>query len=103
MPEIMSGSDIAVTSRGRTAYELAMLGVPTIAMAQNWREERHEFVRNENGFLYIGTRPETARIEEALDVCIQMPREERQIMQNRMLAHELRGGRGRVMALINSL
>lgn len=37
MPELMSSCDIAITSRGRTGYELALLGIPSIAMAQNQR------------------------------------------------------------------
>ena len=41
MPELMSSCDIAITSRGRTGYELALLGIPSIAMAQNQREEKH--------------------------------------------------------------
>ena len=49
MPEIMSSCDIGVTSRGRTGYELAILGIPSISMAQNHREEKHGFVCNENG------------------------------------------------------
>ncbi|EYA68652.1 cytidylyltransferase -containing domain protein, partial [Bacteroides fragilis str. S24L15] len=40
----MSKCDIGITSRGRTGYELAVLGIPTIAMAQNEREEKHGFV-----------------------------------------------------------
>ena len=35
MPELMSSCDIGITSRGRTGYELAMLGIPSISMAQN--------------------------------------------------------------------
>ena len=45
MPEIMSKCDIAVTSRGRTGYELAMLGIPSISIAQNERESFHTFIR----------------------------------------------------------
>ena len=43
MPELMSSCDIGVTSRGRTGYELAILGIPSISMAQNQREEKHGF------------------------------------------------------------
>jgi CMP-N-acetylneuraminic acid synthetase len=57
MPELMSSCDVAVTSRGRTGYELAMLGIPSISMSQNSREEKHSFVSNENGFTYIGLNP----------------------------------------------
>ena len=53
MPELMSSCDIGITSRGRTGYELAILGIPSISMAQNKREEKHGFVCNENGFSYI--------------------------------------------------
>lgn len=42
MPEIMSSCDIGITSRGRTGYELAILGISTISMAQNAREDRED-------------------------------------------------------------
>jgi LmbE family N-acetylglucosaminyl deacetylase len=63
MPELMTSCDVGVTSRGRTGYELALLGIPTIAMAQNKREEKHGFVCNENGFTYIGLNPADEIIE----------------------------------------
>ena len=103
MPKIMSDCDIALTSRGRTGYELAMLGIPTIAMAQNKREEKHEFVSNENGFTYIGLDPSDYIIESTLDMYINMSREDRQSRQNLLLQHDLRNGRNRVMNLIGSL
>ena len=46
MPELMTSCDVGITSRGRTGYELAILGIPSIAMAQNKREEKHGFVSN---------------------------------------------------------
>ena len=52
MPELMTSCDVGITSRGRTGYELAILGIPSISMAQNAREEKHGFVCNENGFTY---------------------------------------------------
>lgn len=103
MPELMSECDIAITSRGRTGYELAILGIPTIAMAQNKREEKHGFVNNENGFTYIGLNPSDGIIKATLDMYINLPQEERQNFQNKLLSHDLRNGRRRVMNLINSL
>lgn len=103
MPEIMSECDIAITSRGRTGYELAILGIPTIAMAQNQREEKHGFVCHENGFEYIGLNPSDAIIEANLDAYINMTKEERQAKQSELLRHDLRNGRKRVINLINSL
>lgn len=103
MPEIMSDCDVAMTSRGRTGYELAILGIPTIAMAQNFREEKHGFVCHENGFEYIGLNPSDSIIESNLDLYINMSKEERQSKQNELLGHDLRSGRKRVINLINSL
>lgn len=103
MPEIMSQCDIGITSRGRTGYELALLGIPTIAMAQNKREEKHGFVNNENGFFYLGLNPSDHLIESTLDMYIDMLQEDRQKLQNTLLQHDLRNGRKRVMRLIENL
>lgn len=103
MPEIMSNCDIAITSRGRTGYELAILGIPTIAMAQNSREEKHGFVSHENGFEYIGLNPSDSTIESNLDLYINMSKEDREKKQTQLLAHDLKNGRKRVLNLINSL
>lgn len=103
MPELMSKCDIGITSRGRTGYELAILGIPSIAMAQNAREEKHGFVCNENGFDYIGLNPDDEIIEMNLKMYLSMNRENRVHYQKLLLSHDLRGGRQRVMGLINSL
>ena len=103
MPKIMSSCDIAVTSRGRTGYELAILGIPSISMAQNRREEKHGFVCNENGFSYIGLNPEDEVIKATLNMYIKMSQKGRQHYQDMLLSHDLRGGRNRVMSLIKGL
>ena len=103
MPELMSACDVAVTSRGRTGYELALLGIPTFAMAQNRREEKHGFVCAENGFTYLGLDPADEVIEATLNMYLRLGRASRQKYQDLMLRHDLRGGRKRVMGLINSL
>ena len=103
MPEIMSSCDIGVTSRGRTGYELAILGIPSISMAQNHREEKHGFVSNENGFSYIGLNPEDEVIKATLDMYLKMSKKGRQHYQDMLLSHDLRGGRKRVMSLIRGL
>lgn len=103
MPELMSESDIAMTSRGRTGYELALLGIPSIAMAQNKREEKHGFVSNENGFSYIGLNPSDEIIEGTLKMYLELSKESRKELQQKLLDHDLRNGRKRVMGLINNL
>ncbi len=103
MPEIMSEADIAITSRGRTGYELAVLGIPTIAIAQNEREESHGFISHENGFNYLGLNPSDKVLETNLDLYLHLSKEEREECQRQMLKKDLRNGRQRVMKLIRSL
>ena len=103
MPEIMSRTDIAITSRGRTGYELSMLGIPSIAMAQNEREERHGFVSNENGFSYIGLNPTDEIIEGTLKMYLNLSKESRLELQEKLLKHNLKDGRNRIINIVNSL
>jgi spore coat polysaccharide biosynthesis predicted glycosyltransferase SpsG len=103
MPELMSECDVSVTSRGRTAYELAMLGIPPIVLSQNAREEGHGFVCDENGFMYMGTNPSEHMIESTLDMYITMPKEDREQLQKKLLANDLKNGRKRVISLIRGL
>lgn len=103
MPELMISCDIGITSRGRTGYELAILGIPAIAMAQNQREEKHGFVCNENGFTYIGLNPDNEIIESNLKMYLGLSQASRQKFQTALLSHDLRGGRKRVMSLIDSI
>lgn len=103
MPELMTNCDIGITSRGRTGYELAILGIPSIAMAQNQREEKHGFVCNENGFTYIGLNPDDEIIESNLRMYLGLSKKTREKFQEKLLSHDLRGGRKRVMGLINNI
>ena len=103
MPELMSKCDIGISSRGRTGYELALLGIPSIAMAQNKREEKHGFVCNENGFTYIGLNPGDEIIEANLKMYLALSKESRMHFQEMLLSHDLRDGRKRITSLINNL
>ena len=55
----MSRMDLAITSQGRTVYELASMGVPAIVLAQNDREAKHVFAGIQNGFINLGIGNET--------------------------------------------
>lgn len=103
MPELMSKCDMAITSRGRTCYELALLGIPTIAMAQNEREERHTFVCKENGFKYLGRDVSEEQLKKAFEEVLYSSSGERQEAQERMLRHDLRKGRERIKNLLDSV
>ena len=54
MPKLMGKSDLAITSNGRTVYELTSIGIPTISIAQNDRETLHLFSRYHKGIRYLG-------------------------------------------------
>ena len=54
MSRMMEGVDLAISSAGRTVYELAHMRVPSLVMAQHQREATHTFARARNGFVYLG-------------------------------------------------
>ena len=51
---IMAEADLAISSNGRTVYELAHMNVPGIVIDQHAREGTHHFASPENGFINIG-------------------------------------------------
>ena len=51
---IMAQADLAISSNGRTVYELAHMNVPGIVIDQHAREGTHHFASPENGFINIG-------------------------------------------------
>lgn len=100
MPEVMSKCDVAVTSRGRTCFELAALGIPALSIAQHEREEKHRFVCPENGFVCLGPGASTEEIESCLRKLVASTAEERRMWQGRMMKEDLRNGRKNVSELI---
>lgn len=102
MAEVMSKCDMAITSRGRTCFELAALGIPSISIAQNEREERHDFASEENGFSYLGYKPDTAKLRDSMQHLINLNRTDREDLQNKMLSRDLRNGRNNISELITN-
>ena len=103
MPEVMSKCDVAISSRGRTAFELALMGIPAVVIAQNKQEQTHEFISDKNGFDYLGINPSCEIIKNHLDGLIWSGSNERFERQQQMLKNDLRNGRQRVIHLIRSL
>lgn len=97
----MLQADIAFTSAGRTVYELACIGTPTIVMAQNNREMTHLFASGENGFITLGLGADrtASEILAAFRDLVENFNK-RQRMNEIMLARAVRTGRGRVLKLI---
>jgi len=50
----MEDIDLAITSNGRTVYELAAMNIPTVSISQNDRETMHLFSRYSKGICYLG-------------------------------------------------
>lgn len=52
--KIMEKTQIAISSNGRTVYELADMNIPSIILSHHERENTHKFACIENGFINIG-------------------------------------------------
>ena len=50
----MEEVQVAISSNGRTVYELAHMNVPAIILPQHEREKTHRFARTNNGFYNLG-------------------------------------------------
>lgn len=101
MTDYMSKADIAICSQGRTMLELASMAVPTILLAQNEREQDHEFGYIKNGFLNLGlgSNIEENTIAETLLWLINSPQIRMQIKEQ-MLKLDLKNGLKRVLRII---
>lgn len=99
--EYMENSDLAITSQGRTVYELASIGVPSIVLAQNERELKHEFANEKNGFINLGLGKKVSEkeIKSTLDKLINSY-EMRKELNQKMLATDLKKGLAREINLI---
>jgi spore coat polysaccharide biosynthesis predicted glycosyltransferase SpsG/CMP-N-acetylneuraminic acid synthetase len=53
MSQIMEQTEIAITSNGRTVYELAHMKIPSIVIPQNERECTHSFANEGTGFIAV--------------------------------------------------
>ncbi|CAK0749868.1 UDP-2,4-diacetamido-2,4, 6-trideoxy-beta-L-altropyranose hydrolase [Gammaproteobacteria bacterium] len=99
--EFMNRADISFTSGGRTVYEMASLGVPTVVICQNERELSHYFANASNGFINLGG-GWSLRSGEILRVLADLVenQEKRILMQQRMLVKNLFEGKRRVVDII---
>ncbi len=97
----MKEADLAVTSQGRTIYELASMGVPAVVLAQNEREALHVFAGIKNGFvnLGVGYRVDDNTVIQTIKWLSDTPNMRRE-MRNAELANEFRRGQKRVIDII---
>lgn len=101
MSDVMRRCQMAVSSQGRTTFELAAMGVPTVVLAQNERERLHTFAQMDNGFINLGLGSDVSDedIESALR-WLAGAKSVRREMRNRMLANDLRSGMARVKGIL---
>lgn len=99
--EYIAKADLAFTSQGRTVYELASLGIPSIVLAQNDRELLHTFAQMSNGFINLGLGEKVSEetIKNTVEWLIETPtiRYEMRVL---MLEKDLKNGLNREIKLI---
>lgn len=100
----MLDADLIFTSAGRTTYEIASVGTPTIVMAQNERELTHFFASSEFGFLNLGLGYNVEN-SELLNQFTELINsfETRTYMNQLMKKIDLKNGRKTVIKLIQNL
>ena len=100
----MLESDLIFTSAGRTTYEIASIGIPTIVLAQNKRELTHFFASSEFGFLNLGLGFNITSADlykNFIDIITSF--ENRKYMNELMKKIDLKSGRKTVIKLIQDL
>ena len=100
----MIQADLIFTSAGRTTYEIASIGTPTIVLAQNERELTHFFASSEFGFLNLGLGYKITN-EDLYKYFVQLiqSNENRKYMSSLMHRINLKNGRKTVIKLIQNL
>ena len=104
MSDHLSEADIVFTSAGRTTFEVACLGIPAVVLAQNERETTHFFATQQYGFINLGLGYQVPD-EEILTVFERLVSnfEMRAYARKLMLKQDVKGGKKRVIKLINEL
>jgi CMP-N-acetylneuraminic acid synthetase len=97
----MARADLAITSAGRTVFELASLGVPTVVIPQNDRECQHAFALESPGVVALPRACELEQLEfQGAAHELITSRHLRSSLHRSLLAADIRGGIERTLALI---
>ena len=102
--ELLRQADLAITSQGRTVYELAVLGVPSIVLAQNEREQKHTFAQMKHGFLNLGLgcRVTEETLENTLRWLIGSPQIRREMRENMLRCRLLEGTQREIRLILGT-
>jgi CMP-N-acetylneuraminic acid synthetase/spore coat polysaccharide biosynthesis predicted glycosyltransferase SpsG len=101
----MYAADLAFTSAGRTTFELAIVGVPSIVLCHHEREMKHTFAGRQNGFHPLGLGTKVSK--DTILACFKQlvgNTSERARMGQRMSRHrhKMLTGKERVIRLIEA-
>jgi spore coat polysaccharide biosynthesis predicted glycosyltransferase SpsG/CMP-N-acetylneuraminic acid synthetase len=103
--DIMERCEIAISSNGRTVYELAHLNIPSIIISQHPREATHCFSQPQNGFLNLGifnAKQTKLELVKALNTLV-LESETRQKLFKRMQTFDFSNNKKKVVEVILNL
>lgn len=102
--EHMVAADLGFSSAGRTVFELASVGLPSIVLCQNPREATHSFASAQHGFVNLGLARDVSDDElRATAVRLISSQGLRREMKRKMDQVDLRRGKSRVTGEILDL
>lgn len=102
MSRMMEGADLAISSAGRTVYELAHMRVPAIVFATHQREATHGFARLRNGFAFGGLMEKCSDSRIRTLFLAMLKEKRRKICWERQKNLDFTGNKEKVIALIQN-
>ena len=101
LSEVIMEADICFTSAGRTTFEIASIGIPSIVLCQNSRESTHFFATEENGFINLGESSDIheGKILEVFTSLAENP-DKRKDLNRKMMSYDIRQSKKKVLDLI---
>ena len=102
LSDMVRDADLVFTSAGRTAFEIASIGIPAIIIAQNERENTHFFATSAFGFsnLGLGTNLSSGIVLREFKKLLN-DYNQRLSMHELMRSHDIKKGKQTVISLIN--
>ena len=101
--KLMEKVSIAITSNGRTVYEMAHMNIPAIVIPQHERERTHLFATENNGFIALEPYTKDKSETEVLAAFTRVidNHEYRKALYKNTLRHSFSENKKRVLDLIN--
>lgn len=101
---IMEKTQLAISSNGRTVYELADMNIPTIIISHHQREATHSFATLEKGFINLGVVCENidTKIREKFEKLVE-DRDYRELLFMNIKKYNFRDNKQKVVSKIMEL